>query len=134
MSTLPGIENEVRASAKGNPNIWSLEWTYSDGSGTPVLDTAVSDRDARVATPVADGGTGITNVSFPKCGRLRILGARLIPATAATGSLHLLHAETDQSASGGTLKVRFFSNNGTPIATDPDSGARFQLHLMLDYS
>ena len=130
---LPGIEVPLRASGRGALNVWKLEWTWTDGSGTVALDTSQSDRDPRVATPVADGGAGIVNVAFPKCDRMWILSKNLTPASATTGTQYRVHEVTDKNVAAGTCKVRFFDLDGTPTAVEMDSGDRYQLTLLLEY-
>lgn len=130
---LPSVEVPLRGSGR-NQSVWKLEWTYSDGTGTPALDTAQSNQDPRVVTPVADGGVGITNITFPKCTRMWILGKNFVPASATTGSQYLTHEVTDQAPTSGTAKVRYMDLDGTPTATDPASGSRYQLILLLEYT
>lgn len=128
---LGGCGTPLRASGNGL-TLWKLEWTYSDGSGAVSLDTAQSDRHPDIATPVADGGTGITNLTFPKCDRFWIMSKNLEPAGETTGSEYRVHEVTDKSATAGTCTVRFFDLDGTPTAVDPTSGSRYQLILLLE--
>lgn len=121
----------LRGSGK-DQTIWKLEWTFTDGSGAVSLDTAQSDRDPDIATPVADGGAGIVNVTFPKCSRFWILSKNLEPATEATGSNYRVHEVTDKSATAGTCKVRAFDLDGTPTAAEFENGSRYQLILLLE--
>jgi hypothetical protein len=133
---LGGCGTPLRGSGK-DQTIWKLEWTYTDGSGAVSLDTAQSDRRPDVATPVADSGSaGITNITFPKCDRFWILSKNLEPATEGTGTNYRIHEVTDKSASAGTCKVRFFDvlGDGTPSPTEPESGSRYQLILLLERS
>ena len=131
---LPSIGTPVRASGK-DASMWYLEWTYTDGSGAPSLDTDQSDDDPRIATPVADGGTGITNVQFPKCDRVKVIGLNFEPPTGdlADGTDYRLVNVTERDADAGTLNVRFCDVEGSGNLLDPTSGARVCLTLLLEY-
>lgn len=131
---LPSIEVPLRGSGREALNVWKLEWTWTDGSGAVALDAHQSDQDRRVTTPVADGGPGIVNLSFPKCKRMWVMSKNLVPASATTGSQYRVHEVTDQLPQSGTAKVRFFDLDGTPTAVEMDSGDRYQLMLLLEYT
>lgn len=114
--------------------VWDIEATYSDGSGTPVLDTNQSSQDTRVATPVADGGTGITSIKFPKCHRVWLAyGPMLEPATEGAASNYRQVSLVSVSPSAGTAEVRFVAADGSALS-DPESGSRLRLGLRLEYS
>lgn len=125
-----GCGTLLKGSGK-DQTIWKLEWTFGS-SGAVTLDSTQSDEDPSIATPVADGGTGIVNVVFPKCSRFWILSKNLEPDGETTGSEYRVHEVTDKSATAGTCNVRFFDLDGTPTAVDPTSGSRYQLTLLLE--
>lgn len=128
---LSGHGTPVRGSGK-DYTLHTLEWTYSDGSGTIDLDEAQSDLDVNIPTPVAKEATGITDLIFPKCPRAWVVGWNLSPGTPATGANHRVMTVTDLSATAGTAKVRFFDLDGTPTATDPSSGTRVTVTFRLE--
>src|ERR1043165_2295657 len=80
---LPNTGTLLRGSGL-DQSIWKIEWTYTDGSGAVLLANAQSDRDERVATPVADGGTGLTLIKFPKCKRVWVLDCSVNVPTPGT--------------------------------------------------
>jgi|ERR1044071_2290450 hypothetical protein len=123
-----GCGIQLKGSGK-DQTVWKLEWTY-DGSGNPTIDTTQSDRDPDIATPLANGGTGITNITIPKCSRFWILSKNLTPATPGTGTNYRFHEVTDKSAVAGTCKVRFIDT--AFAAANPQSGTRYQLTLLLE--
>jgi hypothetical protein len=129
---LSGIYTPVRASGK-SAEVWHLEWTFGS-SGAVTLDTDQSDQDQRIAAPVADGGTGIVNLAFPKCNRVRVVGKNFDPNGPTTGTEYRIYEVTDVSASAGTAVVRFFDvlGDATPAAEDPVSGSRCSVTLLLD--
>jgi hypothetical protein len=124
---MPNIYCPVRASGK-SAEVWCLEWTYTDGSGAVSLDSDQSDLDQRIATPVADGGTGLTNIVFPKCNRVRVLHCSIEAPT--SGTTEKWSTPADVSASAGTMNV-VICTAPTTLA-DPPSGARGRLVLLLD--
>lgn len=128
---LSGIYTPVRASGK-SAEVWCLEWTYTDGSGAVLLDAEQSDLDQRIATPVADGGTGLTSIVFPKCNRVRVLHVSCEPATEATASNFRHFFVTTVSAAAGTLSISILAANGGAVNSDPESGSRGRLVLLLD--
>lgn len=133
---LSGIYCPVRASGK-SAEIWHLEWTYSDGGGAVTLDTDQSDQDQRIATPVADSGTaGKTNLTFPKCTRVRVLNCQVSPPTADLddGTDYVMPVLTEISASAGTAVLRMVDVEGSGDLNDPTSGARACVTLLLDRS
>lgn len=128
---LPSIGTPVRASGK-DASLWHLEWTFSDGSGAVALDEDQSDDDPRVATPVADGGTGITSLQLPKGDRYRLVGLNLEPATEGTASNYRQVSFVSADSAAGTAEVRFVAANGGALS-DPESGSRVRLTLIIDY-
>lgn len=116
--------------------VWKLEWTYTDGSGAVSLDTDQSDQDPRVATPVADGGTGITTINFPKCDRAWVLSKGLEPPTGdlADGTDYRHTEITELVAASGTANFRMVDIEGSGNIIDPTSGARARLILLLEYT
>lgn len=131
---LPGAGAMIRATGKGWVD-WTLEWTYSDGSGAVSLDTAASDRHPDITTPVADGGTGITNLRFPKCNRVRILECGIEPPTGDLGDgTDYRHCEiTERDADAGTANFRMVDIEGSGNLADPTSGARGHCTLRLEF-
>lgn len=129
---LPGIGTLGRFQGR-DQTFWDLEWTFSDGSGTPVLDTAQSCQDPRVATPVADGGTGIVTVHFPKANRVWLSELNHEPATEGTAANYRQVALVSVNALAGTAEVRYVAANGGALS-DPESGSRTRLCLRLEYS
>lgn len=132
---LPSIGTPVRASGK-DASLWYLEWTYTGTSGEVSLDTDQSDDDPRIATPVADSGTtGITSIQFPKCDRVRVLHCSLEVVTAdlSDPTDYRIANVRDIDPDLGTLSVTFaeFETNGA--LTDPNTGARARLALLLEY-
>lgn len=134
MSGLPGCGTPVQGSGK-NFTLWSLEWTYSDGSGAVSLDTGQSDRHPDITTPVADGGTGITNIRFPKCTRVWIIECGLEPPSGdlGDGTDYRLIEITERSATAGTCNFRMLDVEGSGNLVDPTSGARGHLTLRLEF-
>ncbi len=121
----------LRGSGK-DQTVWKLEWTYSDGSGTVALDNAQSDRHPEVPTPVADGGAGIVNVTFPKSTRAWMVHGSIEPATEATQA-NIRHAvPVDINAAAGTMKLYTYAITTDPAETDPESGSRGRLTLILE--
>src|SRR5688572_22460212 len=129
--SLPGMNTIGRYQGRAADH-WDLEWTFTDGSGAVSLDTAQSCVDARVETPVADGGTGITTVRFPKCRRAWVQHLSLEPATEGTAANYRQVAPVSINAEGGSLEVRFVAANGGALS-DPESGSRCRLTLRLEY-
>jgi hypothetical protein len=130
---LSQVGTPLRGSGK-DQSVWKLEWTYTDGSGAVSLDTAQSDQHPAVTTPVADGGTGITNVVFPKCRRAWVLDRGLEPPSAdlADGT-DFRHVEvTEVVAGSGTLNFRMVDIEGSGNLLDPNSGSRARLILLLE--
>jgi hypothetical protein len=125
---LPGIGTPVKASGR-SVNYWTLEWTYSDGSGTPVLDPSQSDEDPRVATPVADGGTGLTSVRLPKGRRYRIVHCSIEEPTVHTNAQIAKLVDLDPDA--GTATFAIYSD--ALAAEDAVSGSRGRITVDIDY-
>lgn len=115
-----------------NQTVWKLEWTYSDGSGAVSLDTTQSDQHPAVATPVADGGTGITSITFPKCDRAWVMHCSVAPATEATQANIRHVTPIDVSATAGTMNLFIYAITTDPAETDPESGSRGRLILLLE--
>ena len=136
---LPNHKAEVHSSGL-QCDIWRTEWTYSDGAGTPSLDTANAedqawvDHDPRLdnTTRLTDQGTGITRVKFPKSRRAAVRHLSLEPATPGTASNHRHVTVVGLDASGGTCDVYIVAANGGALS-DPESGSRVRLHLDLEY-
>ncbi len=124
---LPAIGTPVKASGR-SVNYWTLEWTYG-ASGAVTLDEAQSDLDERVATPVADGGTGLTLIRFPKSRRVRVVHCSVENVTPGTGDVVASPALVDADAGSMT----FTMNNYATALADPVSGSRGRLTLDLDY-
>lgn len=133
--SLPNISTPVRSSGR-SCDTWSLEFTYSDGSGAVALDTngaddgAWTDQDPRVTTPVADGGTGITSIRFPKCRRVRVLHMSIQVPT--PGTSERVCRPGSISPSGGTMNFIMLDYAGA--LADPPTSARGRLVLQLEYN
>lgn len=132
--SLPGIGTPVRGSGR-DQSIWKLEWTFTDGAGAVSLDEDQSDQDPRVATPVADGGTGTTNVTVPTCRRMWALHCSLEPPAAdlADGTDYRLAVPVSFDPAEGTLVVKYPDIEGNDLV-EPNSGSRVRLTLMLEYT
>ena len=116
-----------------------MEWTYTDGSGAVLLDTATgeggawTDQDPRIVTPVADGGTGITTIQFPKSRRARVAHVSVEPATPGTIGNFRNAVVADLDAVAGTCSIYFATHDGAALE-DPESGSRGRLTLELEYN
>ena len=126
---LPGIGQPIKSSGRGAISLWTLEWTYTDAAGAVLLDATISDQDARVATPVADGGTGLTLIRFPKSRKAKILHMSLQSAVSGTLEKQVTPGPIDPVA--GTFT--FVMCTAPSTLADPASGARGRLTLALDY-
>ncbi len=126
---LPGIGTPVKASGRSS-NLWTLEFTFTNGTGSVSLDTDQSDVDQRVATPVADGGTGLVSVRFPKCRRVRVMHCSIEEPTPGTAAQHATLC--DVSASGGSATFRVVDFAGS--LAEGTSGSRGRITLDLDYA
>jgi hypothetical protein len=132
---LQGCGIPLRGSGE-DQSVWKLEWTFG-AAGAVTLDAAQSDRDSRVATPVADGGTGLVNVSFPKSKRAWPLLADLEPATAdvGDGTDYRKVTVTALNAPAGTCVLTLCPIEGADSSpADPETGARGRLYLLLEHS
>lgn len=130
---LPGIGSPIKATSDAiSWNLWCLEWTYTDGIGAVLLDSAKSDLDSRVATPVADGGSGITSIRFPKCKTARVIYQSIEPATPGTFGNYRQTTVSLVVPASGSLDFRMIAANGGALS-DPESGSRGRLVLLLDY-
>lgn len=130
--SLPGMKSPVR-SAMNAADIVHIEWTYTDASGAVLYDADNSDADtlARkgIATPVADGGTGLTNISFPPCDRVRVLHEDLEPPVNGTSEKQVrVH---DLNAAAGTAV--FVMCTAPSTLADPASGSRGRVTLLCEY-
>jgi hypothetical protein len=127
---LPGIGTPVKASGK-SCNFWTLEWTYTGAAGEVLLDSAASDLDSRVATPVADSGTtGVTSIRFPKCERVRVVHCSIEAAVA--GTLEMLCRPGAILPSSGSMN--FVHITAPTTLAHPSSGSRARLTLDLEYA
>jgi hypothetical protein len=125
--SLPGIGTHVKT-GKLDGSLWTLEWTYTDGSGAVLFDATKSDSDERVATPVADGGTGLTLLRFPKCRRATVLQLAVTAAVSGTSEKQVTIGPIDAAA--GTLTMVICTAPST--LADPPSGARGRCVLLLE--
>ena len=133
---LPGIGTPLRGSGKSQ-NVWKLEWTASGATGEVTLDTAQSDRDERIASPVVDGAsTGLTLITFPKCDRAWVLHVSLEPVTGdvADPTDYRLDNVRDLSATAGTCSISFAEIETAGALADPNTDARCRLILLLEYN
>jgi hypothetical protein len=131
MPGLPNIGTPVKASGR-NAQFWSYEWTYTDGSGAVLIDATKSDRDERIATPVADGGTGLTLIRFPKCRRARIIHCSVSAPTAGTTE-KLVIPTTPVPLTGSVSVATMTISTGTTALADPVVNSRGRITLLLDY-
>lgn len=129
---LPGHGTLARHQGR-DATIWDLEWTFSNGTGTPVLDTTQSSQDTRVVTPVADGGAGITTVNFPKARRAWLAYLAYEPADETTAADYRQAFLVSLNAAAGTCEIRYLAANGGALS-DPATGARVRLGLRLEYT
>lgn len=130
---LDGIKYPKRSSLIDDCEV-HYEWTYTDGSGAVLFDSDLSDRfggSDYIATPVADGGTGITNVVIPKSSKIRVKHLSVEPAAPATIGNVRLAVPVSLAPTAGTMVIRFYSINGTEAVADPQSGSRVRLTLSL---
>lgn len=112
-------------------SLWYLEWVMG-ASGAVTLTSAQSDEHPGIATPVADGGTGITSVRFPRSRRVRIMHLSLEPATEATGSNYLKPTPINVNPAAGTMSIYYGAANGGNPA-DPEASSIVRLHLLLEH-
>ena len=131
MSGLSGIGTPLRGSGK-NQSVWKLEWTYG-ASNAVTFDSAQSDEHIDIATPITDSGAGEVAVVFPKCSRAWVMHSSVEPATPGTGANHRLASVHTLSATGGTCNV-VLTDFDTAAATDPESGSRARLTLILEFA
>jgi hypothetical protein len=126
----------LRGSGK-DQTVWKLEWTYTGTAGEVSLDTAQSDRDPDIATPVADSGTtGRTNIRFPRCTRAWVLHCSLEPVAADVSDptdYRVVNPSVIVPASG-TMNVDFSEIETAGALADPNTGARARLILLLERS
>ena len=126
--SLPNIGTLVRSSGL-DASFWYLEWTYTGATGEVLLDGTQSDRDERVATPVADSGTtGVTSIRFPKCKRVRVLHCSI--EAAAAGTLEMLCRPGAVDAAAGSMN--FVHITAPTTLAHPSSGSRARLYLQLE--
>ncbi len=137
---LPEHSADVKSSGLAC-DTWSCEWTYTDGSGAVLLDTSVgeggawTDLDPRIpeATQVADGGTGLTDIKFPRSRRARVVHCSIEPATPGTASNHRQVVVTALNALAGTCRLVIIESDTAAALADPQSGSRGRLVLDLEY-
>jgi hypothetical protein len=103
-------------------------FTDSDDSWAPVTAETYN------GFTVADGGTGVVVVSFPKCKQLEVLHAsvRETVGTAANIRLVELPPITDAVAKAGTFTLNLYTNGTEAVApalADPVDGAVLSLVL-----
>ena len=124
--SLPGVGNIVRSSML-DPSEWHLQWDFG-ASGAVTLDGAESDQDERVLTPVADGGTGLVTIRFPKCRRVRVIHVSVEAPTGGTSETRASLADID--AEGGSATFRVLDYAGA--LADPPDGAIGRCYLELE--
>lgn len=142
----PGHDCIVRSSGQAC-DVWHLEWSYINGTGTPLLSTAVgeglawTDFDPRIKESVGtlaagdgfeDLGVGITAFRFPASRRVRTAFVEFEPASKAAAANFLRPVVTDLVAVAGTGKVILLAANGGAIA-DPAAGDKIRVTLHLEY-
>lgn len=124
--SLPGVGNIVRASTL-DPSNWHLQWAFG-ASGAVTLTAAQSDQDERVATPVADAGTGLVTIRFPKCRRVRIIHVSVEAPTGGTSETRASLADIDAEAGSATFRVLDYAGD----LADPPDGAIGRCYLELE--
>lgn len=127
---LGGIKTPGRFGGKRAIHV-DLEWTFTDGSGAVLLDAVQSQGFDRVTTPVADGGSGITTINFPKCRKVWLNYIMLEPATEGTAANYRQVSLVSVDPDAGTAQVRYVAANGGALS-DPESGSRMRLGLRLE--
>lgn len=125
---LPGIGQPIKSSGRGAISLWTLEWTYTNGAGAVLLDATKSDQDARVATPVATGGTGLTLIRFPKSRNARVYHCSVEEPVVGV-SVQVANVFGLDPVNGA---VTFRVATGASAA-QATSGSRGRLTLALDY-
>ncbi len=116
----------LRGSGK-DQTIWKLEWTFG-ASGAVTLDTDQSDQDPSIATPIADGGSGIVSVVFPKCSRAWVMHRSIEAPTVGTGDQ--LAEVYDLNATAGTATFNVLSD--ALALEEATENARARLILLLE--
>lgn len=101
-----------------------LQATISDGSGTPVIDTANSSP--RVT--IARNGTGQYTMTFPKCTFAHFVGGAVQLAEAAGSNVY---PESLASASSGTGVLTFETAVTPGTAADPAVDSRIYVTLLV---
>ncbi len=86
---------------------------------------------------VADGGTGVVVVTFPKCRNVEVLHASIRGTVGTFGDLRQVQLPpmTQAIAQAGTFDLAIYLEDGTsgvPALADPADGAVLGLVLMLD--
>ncbi len=127
MSGTAGVGTPVKSSGK-SADLWTIEYTYSGATGEVTLDTAQSDRDPGIPTPVVDGAsTGITNITFPKSLRAWVMHCSIEAPTA--GTAEQIARVGDLSATAGTCNVVVLSDALALEEGTQDARVRLTLKL-----
>lgn len=129
--SLPKVGTPVRT-ALLDGSLWHTEWTFAAADSVPTLDTAKSDRDERVPTPIAANATGIVDLKFPKCNKARVVGKNFSPGTPGTTANFRVWEVCDLDAAAGTATVRYVDLDGTPTAAHPSAASRCSVTLLLE--
>jgi hypothetical protein len=123
-----GCGTPLRGSGK-DQTIWKLEWTYSGATGEVTLDSAQSDEDPSIASPVADGAsTGLTNITFPKSSRAWVQHCSIEAPTA--GTAEQVARVGAMNATAGTCKFVVLSD--ALALEEGTENARGRLTLLLE--
>lgn len=131
--SLPGMKSVYRT-AMASADVVHIEWTYTDGSGAVLFDGDNSDKDTLfrkgITTPVVDGGTGLTNISFPPCSKVRVLYEGLEPPVNGTSEKQVRCGDLNAAAGTGVFVIC----TAPSTLADPASGSRGRLTLALEYA
>ena len=100
-------------------------------------DDTWSTVDAYRGFTVADGGTGVVTVTFPKARKMEILHASIRETVGTAANIRLIELPkiTDSVASSGTFTLNLYTNGTEAVApalADPVDGAHLVLVLMVD--
>ena len=110
---------------------------FSFADSGDVWSTVTTDNHTYAGFSVADAGTGLVTVTFPKCRQIEVVHASLRNATPGTfGSVRQIELPpmTTTIAKAGTFGLALYLEDGTsgvPALADPADGAVLALVLWL---
>lgn len=111
-------------------------FTFTDSGDTWAAVTGYGEQ--YVGLSVADGGTGLVTVTFPKCRHVSVIHAALHRATVGTfGNIRQIELPkmTPTIAASGTFGLAIYKEDGTtgvPGLLDPVDGDELELVLICD--